>query len=247
MNRENVAALAEKIRKVGFEKATPWLVRRICFSPKHFIIEKTVQKGKDRVVFQFHFERRQDSNSYAFDFYDALLQKDTEIESPILDRIDTAFLDKQMLAINWREVFSPEKEFADRDEMTLWAEAEAIESIVNDLLTLEAGQGKEVAQHLKLKHWPGTLYQEFTGGGQPVKSRFEISQRFFTPDDNDIISWDEAYRFLQNKWLEKVRQSKMEHPIQNGHNGQGRDDVTQASSDITGTRKTRRKAPRKGR
>jgi hypothetical protein len=41
-----------------------------------------------------------------------------------------------------------------------------------------------------------------------IKSKSELNQRFYCAEGQPVISADEAYRFLQNKWLEKQLQLK---------------------------------------
>ncbi|MBC7507604.1 MAG: hypothetical protein H7320_02475, partial [Ferruginibacter sp.] len=42
----------------------------------------------------------------------------------------------------------------------------------------------------------------------PLKNKSEVSQRFYFFEGQRGISVDEAYRFLQNRWLEKQMQAK---------------------------------------
>ena len=41
-----------------------------------------------------------------------------------------------------------------------------------------------------------------------LKGRFEISQRFYLSSDSNRISVKEAYRFLNNRWIEKIMSTK---------------------------------------
>ena len=69
-------------------------------------------------------------------------------------------------------------------------------------------EGREVAVGLKLKYWAGKPYQELFGRISPLKSKTEVSQRFYLCEGQAGISVEEAYRFLQNRWLEKQMQAK---------------------------------------
>ena len=46
------------------------------------------------------------------------------------------------------------------------------------------------------------------GNISPLKNKSEVSQRFYFFESQTGISVDEAYRFLQNRWLEKQMQAK---------------------------------------
>ena len=61
---------------------------------------------------------------------------------------------------------------------------------------------------LKLKYWSGISYQELFGNISPLKNKSEVSQRFYFFEAQTGISVDEAYRFLQNRLLEKLMQAK---------------------------------------
>ena len=61
---------------------------------------------------------------------------------------------------------------------------------------------------LKLKYWSGISYQELFGNISPLKNKLEVSQRFYFFEGQTGISVDEAYRFLQNRWLKKQMQAK---------------------------------------
>ncbi len=90
-----------------------------------------------------------------------------------------------------------------------WSEEQKIESIVEDLASLEVTEeGKMVARCLKSKFWAGIQYQKLVGNVSPLKNMNEISQRFYFFEGHPGISVDEAYRFLQNRWLEKLMQNK---------------------------------------
>lgn len=215
MNRQNINELAEKIRRVGFEDVLPCLVQRICFQPAQFVVYRVLQKGSEKAVFHFCIKRQTETGNYVLDFYDAVLQKEAALLEEV-DGIDLALLDKRMTEIDWQKALrSRNAEASTTEEKRIWAEAEAIEGIVRDLVKLEQSNGANVALRLKQKYWAGTEYQEFTGTSFLGKVKDEISQRFYLHEDS-IISADEAFRFLQNRWLEKDLQVKRRSEKYNG-------------------------------
>jgi hypothetical protein len=81
--------------------------------------------------------------------------------------------------------------------------------VIDSLSALESVEdGKAIALDLKLKYWAGIPYHEYAGIISHLKSKSEISQRFYFFEGQTGISVDEAYRFLQNLWLEKQMQVK---------------------------------------
>ncbi len=207
MNRQNIIEIVEKIHRVGFEGVLPCLVQRICFQPAQFVICRVLQKGSEKVIFHFCIKRQTETGNYILDFYDAVIQKEAALVEKV-DGIDIALLDKRMREIDWQKVLRPvNAEAGTVDEKKIWAESEAIEGIVHDLAKLEKSGCADATLRLKQKYWAGTEYEEFTGTALSGKVKEEISQRFFLHGDS-IISADEAFRFLQNRWLERELQVK---------------------------------------
>jgi hypothetical protein len=95
------------------------------------------------------------------------------------------------------------------EDKTSWEKEQKVESVIEGLSELEKSEdGKAVAVGLKLKYWDGISYQELFGNISPLKNRSEISQRFYVFEVQTGISVDEAYRFLQNRWLQKQMEAK---------------------------------------
>jgi hypothetical protein len=92
---------------------------------------------------------------------------------------------------------------------TSWEKEQKVESVIESLSELEKSEdGKVVAIGLKLKYWAGIHFQELFGNISPLKNKYEVSQRFYFFEGQRGISLDEAYRFLQNRSLEKQMQVK---------------------------------------
>ena len=95
------------------------------------------------------------------------------------------------------------------EDKASWEKELKIEAVIEAFTDLEKSEeGKAIAVGLKLKYWAGIPYQELFGNIGPLKNKSEVSQRFFFFDGQAGISIDEAYRFLQNRWLEKQMQAK---------------------------------------
>ena len=101
------------------------------------------------------------------------------------------------------------KQAIELEDKASWEKEQKVESVIESLSELEKSEnGKTVAVELKLKYWAGISYQELFGNISPLKNKSEVSQRFYFLDGQTGISVDEAYRFLQNRWLEKQMQAK---------------------------------------
>ena len=115
-----------------------------------------------------------------------------------------------MIEIDWKSAFDfVTKRQLNLDDKTSWEKEQKVESVIEGLSELEKSEdGKAVAIGLKLKYWAGISYQELFRNISPLKNKSEVNQRFYFFEGQTGISVDEAYRFLQNRWLEKQMQAK---------------------------------------
>lgn len=210
MNIQNIAALAKQLQALGFQDTGDLLLKRICFRPDNFYLLQRVNKDKEVMLFNLYFERLQKTDTYILQYYDVTLQKENGITALPVDGINPAELEKQMALIDWKKAFGlDEKKLWNPDDKTTWETELKISGIIESIFILETSDaGKTIAATLKQKFWTGTLYKEIVGETVSVKSKADLSQRFYFPEDSLGITVDEAYRFLQNKWMEKQMQLK---------------------------------------
>ena len=214
MNIQNIAALAEQINSLGFENAGYSILKRICFKPESFVIPQKMVKGKEQLIFHLCFEKESKKETYILKYYDAILQKEMSLSNATVNEIDISSLEKRLAEIDWKMAFDFEikKQWSAEDKAS-WEKELKIESIIEALVSLEVTEeGKAISTSLKLKYWAGIAYQELLGSISPLKNKTEISQRFYLFEGQAGISVDEAYRFLQNRWLEKQMQAKRKQP-----------------------------------
>ena len=185
-------------------------VKRISFKPKNFILSQKIDKAKDKLRFQLFFEKDIKQGIYVFSYYDAILQKEMPLIDDAFNGINMATLEKSMIEIDWKNAFDFDtKKKLTLEDKTSWEKELKVESVIEGLSELEKSEdGKGVAIGLKLKYWSGISYQEMFGIINPLKNKSEVSQRFYFFEGQTGITVDEAYRFLQNRWLEKQMQAK---------------------------------------
>jgi hypothetical protein len=219
MNIQNIAALGEQLQSLGFENAGSALLKRICFMPDNFILSQRMEKGKDHLNFHLFFEKHSQQNAYVLMYYDAILQKETALIELTINGINTAVLEERMTEIDWKSAFDFDiKKQWNLEVKTSWENEQKIESVIEDLRELEKlEEGREVAVGLKLKYLAGNPYHELVGNISPLKSKTEVSQRFYLFEGQAGISVDEAYRYLQNRWLEKQMQAKRKQTDETGN------------------------------
>ncbi len=210
MNTDNISALTEQLHSLGFENAEYPLLKRISFMPEFFSLSQKTQRYNDRLSFQLFFKYDARADLYILLYYDAFLQKETPLIKASINGVDTASLEEQLKQIDWKNAFdfSIIKHLNLKDK-TSWENEMKIESVIKDLSVLEKSEeGKLVSVELKIKYWSGTSYQEVFRNISPLKSKSEVSQRFYLSEAQRGISVDEAHRFLQNRWWEKQMQAK---------------------------------------
>ncbi len=210
MNIENISALMGQLQSLGFENAGYSLLKRISFNPKNFILSQKLEKAKDKLSFQLFFEKDIKQDIYVLSHYDAILQKDTPLIDAVINGINTSKLEKSMIEIDWKNAFDfVTKKQLNLEDKTSWEIEQKVELVIEGLSELEKSEdGKVVAVGLKLKYWAGISYQDLFDNISPLKNKSEVSQRFYFFEAQTGISVDEAYRFLQNRWLEKQMQLK---------------------------------------
>lgn len=210
MDIQNISALANQLQALGFQDTGCLLLKRICFKPDNFYLLQRVNKNKEVLLFSLYFERKQKTDHYTLQYYDVTLQKESSASASPVDGINPVDLEKQMVAVDWKRAFSlDEKKHLNPDDKATWETELKISSIIENLSVLEKSeQGKAIASSLKQKFWTGTLHHEIVGSITSVKNKADVNQRFYIAEDGGGITTDEAYRFLQNKWMEKQLQFK---------------------------------------
>ena len=210
MNIENISALLAQLQLLGFENTGYSLLKRISFKPDNFILSQQIENAKDKLRFQLFFEKDVKHDIYVLLYYDAILQKETPLIDAAINGINMANLEKSMMEIDWNNAFDfITKRQLHLEDKTSWEKEQKVESVIEGLSELEKSEdGKVVAIGLKLKYWAGISYQELFGNISPLKIKSEVSQRFYFSEGQTGITVDEAYRFLQNRWLEKQMQAK---------------------------------------
>src|SRR6266536_1612720 len=194
MNIQNIRTLSDSLQALGFEDAiASQLLKNISFKPSNFTIHQRMVKGSDVMNFHLAFEKNGDGNSYSPIYYDAVFRKEIEILNVSINGIEVKKLDKRMAEINWTNAF----EFQEHEKLQL-----------EDKAYWSVEERREIVDRLKMKFWYDSPGQEMIGNLSSLKSKFEISQRFYFFEGQNGISVEEAYRFLHNRWMEKQLQAK---------------------------------------
>lgn len=214
MNIQNITALASQLKAIGFDNIGYALLKRICLAPANFSITEKLVKEAGQVSFNFYFEKTGSNETYTLLYYDAVLQKENSFTGVIIEGIDTRQTDEQMAQVDWKSAFDFSKRKAfNPDDKPGYENEIKIFQVISSLNKLESNEdGKAVAVLLKQKYWSEIPYTDMMGSITNGRSKSEVSQRFYFSEGQPVISADEAYRFLLNRWLEKQMQSKRKLP-----------------------------------
>lgn len=208
MNIDNISQLGKQLGAIGFENLETVLIKRICFRPAAFQLNQCLQRSADQLFFRFHFERPSADDHYQLQFYDVSLQKEEVIAETFNNKVDIHQLASAMKAIDWKTFFSNEGMKWQPDIVSTYENELSVEHICEQLTELSTtAEGCILAGRFIRRYWSGNLPDEIAGIFPTLKSKGDISQRFYFSADN-IITADEAYRFLQNKVFEKQSQQK---------------------------------------
>jgi len=215
----------------GFNESIGYnLLQYACFKPADFILTEHLTKEKDVLTCTIFFERKGDE--YVCSHYDASLLKEMEVPDTSLQGVQLKQLDRLMAETDW-QLDSSNSNDLDLENETSWQKVKRIEGIVSDLLRLSAtDEGKRFADLLKLKHWSNIPFNPMMGNLSALRSRFEVTQRFFFYDGKGILV-DEAYRFLMNRWLEKKLQARKRRAV-----GEETEDANAGSNGTPGKEKS---------
>jgi hypothetical protein len=181
------SSLAEALEKLGFDSSLHTSIATyISLQLPKFTIQYNTVKERDVIKFNLFFERKE--AAYSCLCYDAFLRKEIVLKDVVINNIHLRELDEQMSSIDWKGLFKIQQD---------------ITSIIDNLQTLASSmEGKEFSEQLKVKYWSDTPLESIMNVSL-LKSRFEISQRFYFLEDGKGISIEEAYRFLNNRWMER--------------------------------------------
>ena len=214
MNIQNISALVKQLQLLGLEDVSYPLLKRIAFKPDSFFLSKKIERGNDLVSLQIFFQKKRNEDVYELAYYDAALQAENEFREAVVNGVETVSLEKQMDNTDWRKAFDlDEQKDWNANDKSSWEKEQKIAQIISDLLALESTEeGKIVAGALKLKYWNGAPYHQLFDNMYVPKAKAEISQRFYFSEGQGGISIEEAYRFLQNRRIEKNLFAKRKQP-----------------------------------
>ena len=205
MDIQHISALIETLATLGFSSSVGRaLLFNACLQQKNFTVREQMCFGEDTVNYQLYFKEDASKNLIC-SYYDATLRKAIEIAASVISGVDVLDLEKRMSGVNWQmpkeDSSADNLQIADKSTWKQEAEMEAITMELERLASTEEGAG--LANRLKYKFWAELSLQNMISEPSALKSRYELSQRFYVIN-GDGITAGEAYRFLNNRWMERI-------------------------------------------
>jgi hypothetical protein len=246
MNIENIAALVKQLDAIGLESATSALVKRISFLPEKFVLERTLNKGTDTISLQLFFQKLESGFEYVLRYYDVTLTGETQMQDGAVNDMSILDLEKEMKGIDWKTAFElDENKPIVLDDKKTWEREAQVQKVIIHLLSLEGTEeGKQVAARLKHKYWSNLTHLHLTVNLATIRDKSEVSQRFYPQNAQNLISIDEAYRFLLNRKLEKEMLANRKRSGEAGRSNEAPTDEALSGSGLL--RKRRAGRPRTG-
>ena len=206
MNVQNIISLTARLKQIGFHGSIgKRLLQHACFRPSEFSLSERMIKDENLLICSLFFERK--GEEYVCGHYDVSLLVKMDFPDRIMHAVNVKNLDFRMSQIDWQVNEQGNKEFSLEDQST-WQREKDIETIVAELSKLALSEeGKHFTECLKVKYWSGCTVSSLTGNLNGLRSKFEVTQRFYLIEGQEI-SIEEAYRFLLNRWMEKQQSLK---------------------------------------
>lgn len=202
---KSIQQLKEQLQSLGFDKGLEHQLKsKICFQPERFLLRYRIVKETDIIDFILHFEITDMEAGYCCRYYDASLRKKIPLKDTNISSVSISRLEKQLSIIDWNHSLPGDI-----------AKEETIDSVITELKKLdETEEGKIISEILRFKYWTGTNVEDLISNLSVMKSRYEITQRFYFFEGEGQITIEEAYRFPCNRWMEKQLQSRKKQPEQ---------------------------------
>lgn len=206
MNKMNLEAIKARLVALGFDhEVEEKLMAEICFSPSVFDLRFVHASGQDEGSFLVHIARAT-SGEYAVVHYTASLRKAVVLNPA------SQVMAERMGKIDWKLIASYRGTATVSIDLSILKEASAV---------LQEAAKLEEYPLILYKYWTGTTLEALVPGIASLKSKYELSQRFYVSEEHTAIRSGEAIRFLQNRWTERqMQQGRLQRRQEEGGQNQ---------------------------
>lgn len=188
MNEKNILSLKTRLMQLGFEPSVETMLRcNICFLSQAFDLVFTKQVSKDNFQFSVHIEKGE-ADLYELRYYTTTMRRHVVVPAELES------LNEAMQLVDWSSLLNGKVVPGQMDNASILTAFEILGKLQN------AGSASDV---LKYKYWLGTPLESMILQLADLKNEWEISERFYFFDENLIITFEDAIRFLSSRWIEK--------------------------------------------
>lgn len=192
MHKKNIELLAARLIQLGCKPTvSTQMAAHACFGLPQFDLTCIEDYGEAYCHVLIHC-RKADHGGYDALYYTAVLKKQPAVPEGL------EVLDRRMAAVDWRLLIATRIDGIGC----------SVEDIVSVGALLDQLLEEDVNGILRYRYWSGTLLETMVPNLALLKSHYEIQQRFYLTPDQAPIRFDEAYRFLQSRWMEKRFQTE---------------------------------------
>jgi hypothetical protein len=211
MSHQNIEPILARLLTLGCDPSIETQLRcQLCFSSTPFDLTSHRSSAEDRYSFMVRMERGSDG-VYQLKYYTAVLRKNIDMPRDLFE------LDKRMGKIDWMAIAKGRHEPVAVSAAMIQTGSE----LVNELQVLGG-----TADVLKYKYWQGTPLEKLVVNIGQHRTAWEISERFYFFNDLDVISFADATRFLNSRWMERhlhARKKLLEKNNEEKTSGAGKD------------------------
>lgn len=187
MVNNHIEQLAARLESLGCEPTIQQkLLAILCFAPTQFEIQQRVELNGDTCCFSVHCVAGEKG------LFDAIYYTAVLIKKPALtDELRT--LDEAMQAVPWQTIYQYSKGI----DVVMNIQMENVIALMGTLIETDT-EGV-----LRYTHWAGTALEHLVPQLSQLKLQYEVSQRFYLLPNQPPIRFQEAFRFLQSRWMER--------------------------------------------
>lgn len=195
--REKATVLMEFLSSVGFvgERLEQDINKALALNLPGFKIDHKVQYGEEMMFFELQFKRDRQFNAYRLEQYNARHRKAINIESTVINGINTDVLELRMQGLDWETYFKATDTIAS-------AALRNMEEAKEMLSKLSAGQnfdGMKILDALMFKYWPESAFAGFLSTYDDFRQLYE-SKRDFHAGESGICNCNDAYMHVSGKF-----------------------------------------------
>ncbi len=192
MHQKNIEMLATRLIQLGCKPSIEiQIAAHACLHLPQFDLLHVDDHGEENCHVMVHCCKGE-QGIYDALYYTMVLKKRPAIPEGMEE------LDSRMAAIDWPRVVTAKND----------GTGYVIEQLVPVAPLLEQLSAVDLNGMIHYRYWCGTPLETLVPNLVFLKSQYELQQRFYITPNQVPISFEEAYRFLQSRWMEKQFQAE---------------------------------------